>query len=115
MATRRRFTPEFKARVVLALISGAKSLAEVCRHLQLNSQVVTRWKSEFLEKAPQLFQTREQNSQQQARIGVLERLLDSGTGDSKKSLDHVEWQPEQKRAVVMKLADEYPVSPPASL
>jgi transposase-like protein len=31
MATRRRFTREFKARVVLELISGAKSLAEVCR------------------------------------------------------------------------------------
>ncbi len=75
MATRRRFTPEFKARVVLELISGAKSLAEVCRQDQLNSQLVTRWKSEFLDKAPQLFQTREQNSQEQARIGELERLI----------------------------------------
>ena len=75
MATRRRFPPEFKARVVLELISGAKSLAEACRHYQLNSQVVTRWQSEFLEKAPQLFQTKEQNSQQQARIGELERLI----------------------------------------
>ena len=75
MTTRRRFTPEFKARVVLELISGARSLAEACRHYQLNSQVVTRWKSEFLEKAPQLFQTRDQNSQEQARIGELERLI----------------------------------------
>jgi transposase-like protein len=75
MATRRRFTPEFKARVVLELISGAKSLAEVCRHHQLNSQMVIRWRSEFREKAPQLFQTREQNSQEQARIGELERLI----------------------------------------
>ncbi len=75
MATRRKFTPEFKARVVLELVSGARSLAEACRQYQLNSQVVTRWKSEFLEKAPQLFQTREQNSQQQARIGELERLI----------------------------------------
>lgn len=75
MATRRRFTPEFKVRVVLELISGAKSLAEVCRQYQLNSQMVTRWKSEFLEKAPQLFQTREQNNQEQARIAELERLI----------------------------------------
>ncbi len=75
MATRRRFTPEFKTRVVLELISGAKSLAEVCRQYQLNSQMVSRWKSEFLEKAPQLFQTRDQNSQEQARIGELERLI----------------------------------------
>lgn len=75
MATRRRFTPEFKARVVLELISGAKSLAEVCRQHQLNSQMVTRWKSEFLEKAPQLFQSEEQNSQAQARMAELERLI----------------------------------------
>ena len=75
MAIRRRFTPEFKARVVLELISGAKSLAEVCRQHQLNAQMVTRWKSEFLEKAPQLFQTGEQNSLEQARIAELERLI----------------------------------------
>ncbi len=37
--------------------------------------MVTRWQREFLEKAPQLFQTREQNSQEQARIGELERLI----------------------------------------
>ncbi len=61
--------------MVLELISGAKSLAEAWRHYQLNSQVVTSWKSEFLEKAPQLFQTGEPNSQQQARIGELERLI----------------------------------------
>jgi transposase-like protein len=61
--------------VVLELISGAKSLAEVCRHYQLNSQMVTRWKSEFLGKVPQLFQTGEQNSQEQARIAELERLI----------------------------------------
>jgi transposase len=75
MARRRRFTPEFKARVVLELISGAKSLAEVCRHDQLNPQMVARWKGEFLEKAPLLFQTREQDTQEQARIAELERMI----------------------------------------
>jgi len=35
MAVRRRFTPESKARVVLELISGAKSLAEACRQYNL--------------------------------------------------------------------------------
>jgi transposase-like protein len=75
MATRRRFTPEFKARVVLELISGAKSLAEICRHYQLNPQLVARWKGEFLEKAPLLFQAREQDTQERARIAELERMV----------------------------------------
>src|ERR687891_110114 len=59
MAVRRRFTPELKARVVLELISGATSLAEACRQYKLKPQTVARWKVEFLEKAPQLFQARE--------------------------------------------------------
>jgi len=31
MGKRRRFTPEFKVQVVLELLSGSKSIAEVCR------------------------------------------------------------------------------------
>ena len=31
MAKRRKFTPEFKAEVVLEVLSGATSQAEVCR------------------------------------------------------------------------------------
>jgi transposase len=75
MVVRRRFTPELKARVVLELIGGVQSLAEVCRQYHLKPQTVSRWKAEFLEKAPQLFQTREQSSQEQARIAELERMI----------------------------------------
>ena len=35
MPKRHQFTPEFKARVVLEVISGAKSGAEVCREHNL--------------------------------------------------------------------------------
>lgn len=75
MAQRRRFTPEFKSRVVLELISGAKSQAQACREYKLNPQMVLRWKTEFIEKAPQLFLTREEDSAEQARIGELERMV----------------------------------------
>ena len=36
MVRRRRFSAEFKARVVLELISGAKSQARLCKVLELN-------------------------------------------------------------------------------
>ncbi len=52
MVNRRSFTPEFKAQVVLELIRGAKNLAEACRQYQLKPEMVSRWKAEFLEKAP---------------------------------------------------------------
>jgi transposase len=75
MVRRRIFTPEFKAQVVLELISGAKSQAEACRQYQLKPEMLFRWKAEFLEKAPQLFQSKEQNHQEQARIAELERMI----------------------------------------
>ena len=75
MSVHRKFSPELKARVALELISGATSLAEACRQYNLKPQAVSRWKTEFLEKAPQLFQTREQSSQEQARIAELERMI----------------------------------------
>jgi len=75
MVNRRSFTPEFKAQVVLELISGAKNLAEACRQYNLKPQLVSNWKTEFLEKAPQVFQSKEQNSQEQAHIAELERMI----------------------------------------
>jgi transposase-like protein len=51
MGTRRRFTPEVNARVVLELIGGVKGLAEACREYQLKPQRLARWKGKFLDKA----------------------------------------------------------------
>ena len=75
MATRRRFTSEFKARVVLELISGAKTPGEVCRQHNLKPQVVSRWKAEFLDKAASVFHSEEQRSVEQALIAELERMV----------------------------------------
>lgn len=75
MARRRRFSPEFKVRVVLELISGIKMQAEACREYSLSPQTVSRWKTEFLEKAPQLFRNKEHDSAEQVRIAELERMV----------------------------------------
>ena len=39
MVARRRFTAEFKAQVVLEVISGMKTAAEACREYRLKPQV----------------------------------------------------------------------------
>ena len=75
MVRRRRFSAEFKARVVLELISGAKSQAQVCKEHELNPNVVSCWKAEFLERTPELFQSNEHNDAQQARVAELERMV----------------------------------------
>jgi transposase len=73
--TRRTFTSEFKAKVVLQLISGEKSLAEICRKQKLNQQMVSRWKTEFLQNAPSIFERKKGYSEEKQRIAELERIL----------------------------------------
>jgi transposase-like protein len=68
MGTRRQFTPEVNARVVLELIGGVKSLAEDCREYQLKPQRLARWKGEFLDKVPRVFRGDEREDTARARI-----------------------------------------------
>jgi len=72
---RRTFTSEFKADVVLQLLSGEKSMAAVCREHRLNLQMVSRWKREFLENAASIFDQKKPYSGNQDRIAELERAL----------------------------------------
>ena len=75
MAKRRRFTAEFKAQVVLEILSGLKTTAEVCREHKLQVQVVNRWKNIFLEQAPTLFERASGQTGEQQRVAELERLV----------------------------------------
>ena len=72
---RRTFTSEFKAEIVLRLISGEKRLAEVCREHQLNSQMVSRWKQELLQNAASVFERKKEYSVEQERIAKLGQAL----------------------------------------
>src|SRR5919202_339449 len=74
MNQRRNFSPEFKTRVVLEILTKLKSMPQVCRDYDLKEQVVTRWKAEFLERALTLFAPTPQRDADQARIAELERL-----------------------------------------
>jgi transposase-like protein len=74
MTKHRQFTPEFKAQVVLAIISGQKSAADICREHNLKPELVSKWKTQFLAEAASVFKRGEQADPQQARIAELERL-----------------------------------------
>ena len=75
MAKRRTFSPEFKAQVVLEVLTGARSGGQVCREHQIKDTVLSRWKQEFIERAPQLFARGDRQSQGEERIAELERLV----------------------------------------
>jgi transposase-like protein len=72
---RRSFSAEFKSRVVLEVLSGLKSQAEVARQHKLKPELVARWKDVALEGLEGLFQGGEQRSQDQDRIAELERMV----------------------------------------
>lgn len=71
----RKFSAEFKAEQVLALLAGSKTAAEICREHDLKPPVLSSWKAEFLAKAPSVFQSAEQRSTEEVRIAELERLV----------------------------------------
>jgi len=75
MSRHRTFTPEFKAQAVLEELTGVKDKAEICREYQLRLQVLSRWREEFLERAPEIFATTPSRGDEQARIAELERMV----------------------------------------
>lgn len=75
MAKYRTFPPEFKAKVVLEILTGAKSAAEACREYRLKDSLVSRWKQEFLLDAPKVFQHADGSHDAERRIADLERLV----------------------------------------
>lgn len=77
MAKRRKFTSEFKTELVLEVLSGASSQAELCRRHHLNEDQLSKWKQQFLEKAPSLFDSTDKQSSEvsEKRIAHLEQLV----------------------------------------
>ena len=76
MGTARKFSPEFKAQVVLEIVSGRKSLAKASREYQIKDTVLHRWKTQFLEGMPDIFAPGQPAEQKRLRdrIADLERL-----------------------------------------
>ena len=75
MAKRRSFSGEFKAKVVLELVSGKKSLAEASREYSIKDTVLSRWKQEFVERAGEIFEQPKEVQDKDARIAELERMV----------------------------------------
>jgi transposase len=72
---RRSFSAEFKAQVVLELISGKKSLMEASREYNIKDTVLSRWKQEFVGKASQVFEQPQEVQEKEARVAELERMV----------------------------------------
>ena len=94
MATKgKRFTPEFKAKVVIAALSSESSEAELCRRHNITEEQLSEWKQQFIENAATLFESnRKQSDASKERIAQLEQLaakLTQAVDIQKKALDWI--------------------------
>jgi transposase-like protein len=55
MTQRRRFTAEFKARVVRAALWADKTLAQLAGEFDVHPNQITEWKLQVLDSLPEIF------------------------------------------------------------
>jgi putative transposase len=75
MVKRRKFTPEYKARIVLEILTEGKSFSAASREYGIKDSVLSRWKQEFIERAPMLFESQASSDTRDKQIAELERMV----------------------------------------
>ena len=76
MATRRRFTAQFKAEVVIEALTGQSSQAELCRKHNISQDQLSKWKHQLVDNAATLFEsTNKQSNDPSEQIAQLEQLV----------------------------------------
>ena len=56
MEKRNRYNAEFKAKVVIELLREEETLNQLAARYELNPQMVSQWKREFVKNAPDVFE-----------------------------------------------------------
>ena len=72
---RRSFPAEFKAQIVLQLLSGEASQAELCRKHGIKPNLIANWKAAVLDRLHTVFQADGVHDADRLRIAELEQLL----------------------------------------
>jgi transposase-like protein len=78
MSKHKTYNSELKLQVVLEVLKGQKSLAEICREHEVAADLVCHWRDVFLERAPQVFtdpRATGKGSGDEQRIAELERMV----------------------------------------
>src|SRR6266568_1172216 len=72
---RRTFTAEFRAQVVLELITGKKTVAELSREHSIKDTLIYNWRAQFVDRCARVFQEEADYSTAHARIAELEQMV----------------------------------------
>ena len=75
MRKNRSYKPQQKAQAVLQVLNGTKSAAQVCRDLNINENLLSRWKQQLLTHAALVFERESEASEKDEQIAELQRLV----------------------------------------
>lgn len=77
--SRRKFSGAFKAQVAIEALKERDSLSDLARRFDVQPLLITKWKKEFVERSPEIFETRAPEQEYQvekerlySKIGQLE-------------------------------------------
>lgn len=75
MKKRRTYTAEYKAKIILEILTEQKSIAQASREYGIKNSVLSRWKQEFIERSPAIFEQGSSVDGRDQRIAELERMV----------------------------------------
>jgi transposase-like protein len=71
----KQYTPKFKFQVVLELLTGDKTGAQIAKAYGIHPNTLAIWKQTLLEKGPEVFAKDGTVAEYERRIDELERLI----------------------------------------
>ena len=73
--SRRKFNPEFKAKVAIEALKERETLKELAERFEIHPNQISQWKQEFLEKSSSVFESdktqKKSNSKQETSTAQL--------------------------------------------
>ena len=73
---KKKYTAEFKTKVVLNIIQGEKEFNAICAEFNLNPNMVRKWKQEFLQNAHLAFDLETEHKTARRKEDALKRKND---------------------------------------
>lgn len=78
MDKHKHYDAALKTKIVLEVLKGQQTLAQICREYEVSADLVCHWRDVFLERAPQAFadpRSSGKTTGEQERIAELERMI----------------------------------------
>ena len=85
--SRRKFSADFKAKVVLEALKERNTVEELARRYEIHPNQIHHWKKEFLSNASSVFSTGESLSEEKKRFEEEKERLYAQIGQQKVEID----------------------------